>query len=333
MMLSTPLKLFISALPLACSLQYVSKHAEDTHGGKRTAVLRENDSWKMAEETVLALISAVAKRSSIMSSLLRNTLLTCLGAVALHSFLNKFVAWKIKTEIEARDEGLLGTQIYVGGAFLNIIMGKVTLKDISIANPPEFKEKPGAKHHLMRIGTIHVDIDVLKLLQSGDVEIQQFTLKDVEIDVEMEAAWGPDVLFGKSNVSFIQDHLAASRAEQAKLAPKEDETKQKPEEKKNENNDAPPAKARQYILRKLSMVNLKANVDGADIVLDDIKYDDFAKQSEGGCVKGDLVHNLLGALMDTAKASISLFRKSDIRVKPAPLVDKPPFWKFWARKK
>jgi hypothetical protein len=61
-MVSARLALLCSALPLACSLQMVSQHAEDTlGGGKRTAVLlvgpikrlNENDWWKMTEATVL----------------------------------------------------------------------------------------------------------------------------------------------------------------------------------------------------------------------------------------------------------------------------------------
>ncbi len=51
------------------------------------------------------------------------------------------------------------------------------------------------------------DLGMISLIRKHIVEIEEFSLKHGEIIVEMEDVWGPDVLFGKSNVAVMLDNI------------------------------------------------------------------------------------------------------------------------------
>lgn len=116
----------------------------------------------------------------------------------------KVIGMGVKMAIESVDETLLGVQITVGKAMLDLCSGSVSISHIVVHNP---KPKPGAPEwespYLLRVDRVCVDLHTTKMLRSlGKVfEVNQLRLEGVDVCFEKPS------LKAIANVQQVVEHL------------------------------------------------------------------------------------------------------------------------------
>ena len=135
------------------------------------------------------------------SAALRGTLYAAPALVGLNYAVNKYVGDFLKQKVEKYDRNFLGTDIEIGRVDLCLHRARVTLKDVRLLNPRDvpdvetlFVEPPPAGResdvsaptmynfegdNLISVGECVLDLDWIALLRRGDIDVEEFVLKDV----------------------------------------------------------------------------------------------------------------------------------------------------------
>lgn len=219
---------------------------------------------------------------------------------------NKYFERRLHKLIEERDRDWLGTDIWIGRCSLNLLRGRVSLHDVRMTNPPDRKHL--FKHEdMVTMREIVFDLEMIRLLFSQKLEIEELTFRDVKIFVDCEDVWGPDLFFGKSNIGYILDHLKQPDPEHVKELQAEQEeairenrpvkqtdaekaadqqtrmqrTQSKERSKRRAAGELTPAEQaeeeRWIVIREMGFFNVTAELRGAVVVLPEIYFDDFDK--------------------------------------------------------
>eukprot|EP00927_Polykrikos_kofoidii_P046608 TRINITY_DN4078_c0_g2_i1.p1 TRINITY_DN4078_c0_g2~~TRINITY_DN4078_c0_g2_i1.p1 ORF type:complete len:253 (-),score=46.60 TRINITY_DN4078_c0_g2_i1:31-762(-) len=229
-------------------------------------------------------------------SMWRPTFVAGGSLLGLNYLANSFGSRFLKAKVEAHDRLYLGTDITIGKCELNLRQGRVAFRDLRMLNPTGYGFK---SPYIFNIGHVVFDIGVLHFLRHGDVKIDEFSLRDVEILIEAEDVWGPDVLFGKSNVGVVLDFLE-DRSKKASGS----EDGSEAQKIKPQLAEASTKKKRNIVLNKVNLENISATHSGASLVLGNISYVDFTEET-GDYTMDDLLAFFAKTILNTAKANVT----------------------------
>ena len=131
-------------------------------------------------------------------------------------------------EIESAGSEALGVKTTVGSVDIGIIAGRTTISDLQIANPPDYKGD------FLKLGEGVVGVNLGSLL-SDRIEIRQFTLKDLDVQLIQRV--------NGSNVSTILSNAS-------KPTPGEDDS----------GEDTSTSSERKFIIDKLELDNIQITI-------------------------------------------------------------------------
>lgn len=239
----------------------------------------------------------------------------------------KVIGLAVKLAIESADESLLGVQITVGAAALQVCQGYVNVTDV-VVNNPEGKEDPETgtiektnwnTDYLAKIDKLVVKVNMCALICSmgKKFEITTVEIKGVQVNYDK-----PSLFSDSSNVQQILDHLAgepltaeqqvekakkdAEAAVEAKKAAEEAAVKKAEEEKekkeelerlKAEGKEPPKEEPMDIIIHEVNIrdIGCACVIKGIPMraVVGDIVFADFmdeiAKHGDGNAAKGGTI--------------------------------------------
>lgn len=212
----------------------------------------------------------------------------------------KLVGLSIKLAIESVDRTLLGVDVDVGIARLDICRGFVNLADIIVHNPEGYKTP-----YLLSVKKIVVKLNMVDLIKSFGkrVEIEALILNNVDIIFEKNSS--------TSNVQDILNHLSGPQSgDKGEQVPKSkgDYVEQKTiEEKATSSNQD---QERKVILHRIDILDVGAKIastyfggSGVRVALGNVSYEDFQKDSGGNVQVSEVITIILETLMKTALAN------------------------------
>jgi hypothetical protein len=199
----------------------------------------------------------------------------------------------LKDRIEAGDREVIGTDICIGECYANLLQGRVNLKNVDIKNP---KEEFLQNANLMTIGEVVLDLGMLSLFFEHAVEIEEFSLRSVQILVEHEPVWGPDIFFGRSNISILLDRMQQGSTPEV---PGEVTDVGDLQEKATRPENA----SYKMVIRKVDIQDIAADLNGLVASISDIAYSDFSKEV-GEHFLDDVIAIILSAMLKSCKDTL-----------------------------
>lgn len=204
--------------------------------------------------------------------------------------LPKAIGYLVKSGAEHWDRQVLGVDVEVGNVEVYLFRGKVKIDKFKIHNPDGFQAD-----YLLEVDHIIVDLHMTKFLCSltKRVEVEEVTLDTMCMTYEPGSNNGP------SNVQVIQDRLAG--------------------DKKDPPPPPPPPSSRTVKLRLVQILGTVVKLhgplakrckdfDGPELTLDDIVFDDFAKeQKEKGAplTTTEIVSFILATLLKSVTHAVT----------------------------
>lgn len=144
--------------------------------------------------------------------LVRPTLVAGASLCGANYLANWFLGSRLKEALQSNDQQTIGTDVWIGKCRFCLLRGHAWLTDVRFTNPPGYKF---AKDDMIIVREVFVDLEMMRLLFKRKLDIEKLTFTDVRILVDNEDVWGPDFLFGKSNVKLLLDFQSEPSGEPA----------------------------------------------------------------------------------------------------------------------
>jgi hypothetical protein len=210
----------------------------------------------------------------------------------------KVIGLAVKMSIESADKALLGVDVDVGAARLDLCRGFVNLADVVVHNPEGY-----ATPYLISVGKVVLKLNMMGLVKSLGklIEVEALILSHVDIIFEKSSS--------SSNVQDLVKHLQGDKKPSEEESMKEAAKK---EGKKVGDYDKP-AKPVEVVLHRVDIIEVGAKVAstyfggaGLRVALGDIDYKDFQEQCGGKVEVPVVIKLILETLMKTVLANTGI---------------------------
>lgn len=193
------------------------------------------------------------------------------GVLAIFFYIDRIA----KVAVERGGTYAMGVDTTLGSADIGLLSGSVSLRDLKVANPPGHKSD-----RFLGMGGGDVSVS-LATLRQPIVEVQQFKLSDITINLERAA--------GKANYQVILDNL------------KRFESGSKTEPK--------PADEKKFVVKLLDITNVKVHVnllpEGGQLTTVNIPIDSVQLKDVGTAGKGVPLSELMNIIVKALLAVIT----------------------------
>ncbi len=171
----------------------------------------------------------------------------------------------IEHSVEQVGSYLTGTPIEIG-RFYTSILGRVEIKDFSVANPPGYTHP-----HAIELAEVVIDLNPLSVL-TDRIKINQIKIDGMGVNYS--------VGFGKSNLGEIMDHIneVTAKSERDAAEPEKRPAPSTPEEKEEAKEEAEVSK--KVEITELSISGNHVSFGGWVIPLGGITMHDIGKESD-----------------------------------------------------
>jgi len=220
----------------------------------------------------------------------------------------KVIGLGVKMAIESADKALLGVDVDVGAARLDLCRGFVNLADIIVHNPEGYKTP-----YLMSVGKVVIKVNMMALVKSfgKHVEIEAVILNKVDVILEKSST--------STNVQDIVKHLEGDSKRTPEEKEKLEEEAMKAEAAKNKKKVGDydkPKKPVEVILHRIDILEVGAKIastylggGGVRIALGNIDFKDFQEQCGGKVQVSVVIKLILETLIKTAMTNTEVMSK------------------------
>lgn len=214
----------------------------------------------------------------------------------------KVIGIAVKLAIESADKMLLGVDVDVGAARLDLCRGFVNLADVIVHNPEGYKTP-----YLLSVGKVVLKLNMMGLAKSLGklIEVEAVILSNV------------DIIFEKSSTSSnVQDLVKHLEGDKKQTPEEEEEARMKAEAAKQHKKVGDydkPSKPVEVILHRIDILEVGAKVAstylggrGLRVALGNIDYKDFQEQCGGKVQVSVVIKLILETLMKTVLANTGI---------------------------
>lgn len=186
----------------------------------------------------------------------------------------------VKHAVEKAGSFLVGTQVKMG-YFHSSLLGKVHVKDLTVANPEGYNHP-----HAFELGEVRVDLNVSSLF-TDKIEVRHIYVEGVNVDYELK--------LGRSNLGEIQSNLE-------RFAPKKDDDDDDDDKDKDEEKPQ-----KQAVIRLLQTTNCSLSFSNSTLgttlkmPLPGLNLKDLGD----GKPIGETVNDLFGLIMTSITKAVS----------------------------